>query len=98
MRPLRAALRLATLPVIVIDDVPFAPLLMVRPLVEPSVNVPSATTIERESEFDVAAPSVKLIALEGWFDAENVAVVFSLTSCAEGAVIRGVANELIVSR
>ena len=56
-RPLMAALRLASVPAIVINEELFEPEVMVSPLVEPNVSLPNEAESVSESEAPDAAGS-----------------------------------------
>ena len=79
-----AASRLLAVPVTVIEAEPFEPAVKVRPLVDPSVNVPWLTDSFSESALLPAAESATVIAL-----VEKTSEESSLSEALEGAAIAG---------
>lgn len=84
---MRAALRLATDPVTVIEAEPFAPAVIVNPAVVESVSVPDETDRVSESELAPGPESATVMAFP--FAAENTSVPLMPTAAEEGAVIVG---------
>src|ERR1700722_7761127 len=87
MSPFRAALILASVPVIVIEAVPLAPARTVMPLVPPNVSLPSRTAKVTESDVPEAAASVTEIG--SLPELENVQEAFSSTFSDVGALTDG---------
>jgi hypothetical protein len=92
---LKAAFRLAIVPVAVNEGEPLVPVAKLNPVAGPRVGLPCETDSESESELLPAAASITEIAL--LLPLEKTSEMFSVSGAVPGAVIAGAARALTVS-
>jgi hypothetical protein len=93
--PLKAAFRLAIVPVAVNEGEPLVPVVKLNPVVGLRVSLPCETDSESESELLPAAASITEIAL--LLPLEKTSEMFSVSGAVPGAVIVGAARALTAS-